>query len=101
MTRFKWFFVVSGVLAIAAFAGPLAVYYFDMDLEFDAMFVASWSAIACVALLLIGVALFRVRGLWLAIPTAIALIWPIYVPVMLAKSIDDCRTLHPVRDCLP
>lgn len=101
MTTFKWFLVASVGLAAVSFAAPLALSYTDQDLALRSLFFAGWSAIACIALFVTGLFRFRWRGLWLAIPTIIALIWPIYVPVMFAKSIDECRKLHHHWDCLP
>lgn len=101
MTLFKQFLVASTVLATVSFIGPVVLFFVDKGLAAQAFFVASWAAIACSVLLLTALVLFRFRGLWLVIPTVIALIWPIYVPVEFARSVDDCLKHHPHGHCLP
>ena len=98
----KWLLVASVVVAAVAFIAPWATYRFGgEDLAIKVMAVAIWPAIACLVLLVIGLFQARVRGLWLIIPLAVSLFWPLYVGISIGRDISDCQRKHPEAMCVP
>jgi hypothetical protein len=87
----KTLLVVSGTLAVAALVLPLAALNYDATLAYETCTrISFWLAMTCVLLFVIGMVRFRRRGLWLALPLAVAMIWMIYFFWMLAQMMEGC-----------
>jgi hypothetical protein len=68
---------VSSPLAVIALALPWTFAQFDTNSNFDVTCtrISFWLAVWCLGFLIVGVIRFRSRGLWLALPLAVACAW--------------------------
>ncbi len=105
MTRFGTVSLISGVLAAVALIGPLTFSQWgpfpNPDVAVRALGVGMWCGVGCVVLFVIGLFLFRLKGLWLAVPVVVALALPTWVIVTLGNELAACEKLpnHPM--CVP
>ena len=105
MTGFKTSLLISGLLAAVALIGPLVFSewgpFHSLDLAARALAVSMWCGLGCIALFLIGLFRFRLKGLRLAIPVVVALFLPTWVIVTLGNELAACekRPDHPM--CVP
>src|ERR1700722_8965917 len=93
---FRWLLVISGIVAAIAFIAPVAAYKLvDINFADSVMRRSGWPIIICFVLLIVGVSQDRLRGLWLVIPLAISLFWPVYLGISFGMAISDCQKTHP------
>jgi hypothetical protein len=88
--QFRGFVIVSGALAAVSLIGPWTAWYIDFDLAAQMLRIGIWCALATVPLFIAGLFLFRLRGLWLAVPMVIAFALPAYVVIAAGNALDDC-----------
>jgi hypothetical protein len=77
---FRWFCVSSGAIAAIALIVPWATYNFiGIEAAAHVMRFAIWPLIACFLVLVIALVKERLKALWLIIPVAVTLVWPLCV----------------------
>jgi hypothetical protein len=87
--------VVAGISVFVSLVLPSLLVHFHRSPDFPSMTISVWCAIVCIGLFVAGVAWFRFRGLWLAIPMAVTLLVPVVViwsaAAGLAQLLDSCQ----------
>ena len=71
-------------------ATPIDDSYIQPWLGIPVRYIAGWSSLACIALAVYGLIAHRLRGLWLALPLAVTLMWWAYNFWLWSAIMDAC-----------